>query len=53
MPLGPVKEMGRWRRHLYEGVAANLEADPDGPPQGRCSKVPGATSTRPLPACLA
>ena len=33
-PLGPVKEMGKWRRHLFEGVAANLEADPDGPAQG-------------------
>ena len=45
-PIGPVKAMGKWRRHLFEGVAANLEADPDGPPRGRCSKVPGATSTR-------
>ncbi|MHB1559091.1 MAG: excinuclease ABC subunit UvrA, partial [Isosphaeraceae bacterium] len=33
-PLGPVKEMGKWRRHLFEGVAANLESDPDGPPKG-------------------
>ncbi len=34
-PLGPVKEMGKWRRHLFEGVAANLESDPDGPPKGK------------------
>ena len=39
-PLGPVKEMGRWRRHLFEGVAANLEADPDGPPKGSMLKGP-------------
>ena len=39
-PLGPVKEIGRWRRHLFEGVAANLEADPDGPPKGTMLKGP-------------
>ncbi len=33
-PLGPVKEIGRWRRHLFEGLANNLEADPGGPPRG-------------------
>jgi excinuclease ABC subunit A len=33
-PLGPVKDLGRWRRHLFEGVAANLEADADGPAKG-------------------
>jgi excinuclease ABC subunit A len=39
-PLGPVSELGRWRRHLFEGVAANLEADPDGPPKGAMLKGP-------------
>ena len=39
-PIGPVKEMGRWRRHIFEGVAANLEADPDGPPKGTMLKGP-------------
>jgi excinuclease ABC subunit A len=39
-PLGPVKEMGKWRRHLFEGVAANLEADPDGPPKGSMLRGP-------------
>jgi excinuclease ABC subunit A len=39
-PLGPVREMGRWRRHLFEGVAGNLEADPDGPPKGAMLKGP-------------
>ncbi len=39
-PLGPVKEMGKWRRHLFEGVAANLESDPDGPPKGKMLKGP-------------
>ena len=39
-PIGPVKEMGKWRRHLFEGVAANLEADPDGPPKGAMLKGP-------------
>ena len=39
-PLGPVKEMGRWRRHIFEGVAANLEADKGGPPKGTMLKTP-------------
>ena len=39
-PLGPVKDMGKWRRHIFEGVAANLEADPDGPPKGTMLKGP-------------
>ncbi len=39
-PLGPVKEVGKWRRHLFEGVAANLEADADGPPKGTMLKGP-------------
>ena len=39
-PLGPVKEIGRWRRHLYEGLAANLEADPDGPAKGSMLRGP-------------
>jgi excinuclease ABC subunit A len=29
--MGPVRNIGRWRRHLFEGMAATLEADPDGP----------------------
>ncbi len=37
-PLGPVKELGRWRRHLFEGFATNIEADPDGPPKGAMLK---------------
>jgi excinuclease ABC subunit A len=39
-PLGAVKELGKWRRHLFEGVAANLEADPDGPRKGTMLKGP-------------
>jgi len=39
-PLGPVKEVGKWRRHLFEGVAANFEADKDGPPRGTMLKGP-------------
>src|SRR5262245_50937569 len=39
-PLGPVKDLGKWRRHLFEGVAANLESDPDGPPKGKMLKSP-------------
>ncbi|HMB06206.1 MAG TPA: excinuclease ABC subunit UvrA, partial [Isosphaeraceae bacterium] len=39
-PLGPVRAMGKWRRHRFEGVAANLESDPDGPPQGSMLKGP-------------
>jgi excinuclease ABC subunit A len=37
-PLGPVKDLGRWRRHLFEGVAANLEADENGPRKGTMLK---------------
>ena len=39
-PLGPVKDMGRWRRHLFEGVAANIESDADGPPKGTMLRGP-------------
>ncbi len=39
-PIGPVKEMGRWRRHLFEGLAANLESDVDGPPRNSMLKGP-------------
>ncbi|MEO6811540.1 MAG: excinuclease ABC subunit UvrA, partial [Isosphaeraceae bacterium] len=39
-PLGPAKELGKWRRHLFEGVAANFEGDPDGPSKGMMLKGP-------------
>ncbi len=39
-PIGPVKEVGKWRKHLFEGVAANFEADADGPPRGTMLKGP-------------
>ncbi len=39
-PLGPVKDVGKWRRHLFEGVAANFEADKDGPARGTMLKGP-------------
>ncbi len=39
-PLGAVSALGKWRRHLFEGVAANLEADPGGPPKGAMLKGP-------------
>jgi excinuclease ABC subunit A len=39
-PLGPVKELGRWRRHLFEGLARNLESDPDGPSVGAMLRGP-------------
>jgi excinuclease ABC subunit A len=38
--LGPVKKMGKWRRHMFENVAKNLEADPGGPPKGAMLKGP-------------
>ena len=41
-PLGPVSEMGKWRRHILEGVATNLEADKGGPPKGAMLKGPWA-----------
>jgi excinuclease ABC subunit A len=37
-PLGAVKGIGKWRRHLFEGVASNLESDPDGPAKGSLLK---------------
>jgi len=39
-PLGAVSSIGKWRRHLFEGVAANLESDPGGPPKGSMLKGP-------------
>ena len=37
-PIGPVKGIGKWRRHLFESVAKNLEADKGGPPKGAMLK---------------
>ena len=45
-PLGPVKDLGRWRRHLFEGVAANLEADRRRPAQGNDAEGPVARPRR-------
>jgi excinuclease ABC subunit A len=39
-PLGAVSEMGKWKRHIFEGVAANVEADRDGPAKGTMLKGP-------------
>ncbi len=39
-PLGPVKGIGKWRKHLFQGVADNIEAQPDGPPKGSMLKGP-------------
>jgi excinuclease ABC subunit A len=39
-PLGPIKEIGKWRKHLFEGVAANFEADKDGPTKGTMLRGP-------------
>jgi excinuclease ABC subunit A len=41
-PLGPVKKIGKWRKHIFEAVAANLEADAGGPPKGQMLKGPWA-----------
>ncbi|QDV36719.1 excinuclease ABC subunit UvrA [Tautonia plasticadhaerens] len=38
-PIGPVKKLGKWRRHLYEGFAANVEAA-DGLKAGTLLKTP-------------
>ena len=38
-PIGPVKKIGKWRRHLFESVARNLEADKGGPPKGAMLKA--------------
>jgi excinuclease ABC subunit A len=39
-PIGPVKAMGKWRRHMFESVAKNVEADKGGPPKGKMLKAP-------------
>ena len=39
-PIGPVKDMGRWKRHLYDGVARTFEADKNGPGKGKMLKGP-------------
>ncbi len=39
-PLGPVKNLGKWRKHVFEAVARNFEADPDGPRAGTMLKGP-------------
>ena len=39
-PLGPIKDVGKWRRHIFEGIAINFESDPDGPPKGTMLKGP-------------
>jgi excinuclease ABC subunit A len=39
-PLGPVSEMGKWRKHIFEGVAADLESDRKGPAKGTVLKAP-------------
>ena len=37
-PLGPVEKIGKWRRHVFEGVAANVESDKGGPKKGSMLK---------------
>ncbi|WP_165068434.1 excinuclease ABC subunit UvrA [Paludisphaera rhizosphaerae] len=39
-PLGAVKGIGKWRKHIFEAVARNIESDPDGPPAGAMLKGP-------------
>ena len=39
-PLGPIKEMGKWRRHLFMGIASNIEAEPGGPKKGSMLRGP-------------
>ncbi len=39
-PLGKISEVGRWRKHLFEGLAANLEAEPGAPARGKLLKTP-------------
>jgi excinuclease ABC subunit A len=39
-PFGAVSEMGRWRRHIFEGVAANLAVDPGAPSAEQLLKGP-------------
>jgi excinuclease ABC subunit A len=39
-PFGAMSEMGRWRRHIFEGVAENLAADPGAPSKDKLLKGP-------------
>ncbi|MDG3005516.1 excinuclease ABC subunit UvrA [Paludisphaera mucosa] len=41
-PLGPVKGIGKWRKHIFEAVARNFESDPDGPGVGKMLRGPWA-----------
>ena len=38
--LGEVSKIGKWRKHVFEGIAANLESDPGGPKKGSMLKGP-------------
>ena len=45
-PIGPVKKMGRWKRHLYRGVRRQPRRDPRRPEEGDAARgPPGPTST--------
>ena len=39
-PIGPLKKMRRWKRHILEGVAVNYETGEDGPPPGTLLHTP-------------
>jgi excinuclease ABC subunit A len=39
-PFGPVGEIGRWRRHIFEGVAINLASDPGAPTKEQLLRGP-------------
>ena len=44
-PLGPVKKIGKWKRHLFEGFSANLEADVEGLKKGALLRSPWSKLT--------
>ena len=46
-PLGPVKSIGKWRRHLFEGAwPPTSRPIPADPLKARCSKAHGVSSTK-------
>ncbi len=47
-PLGPVSEFGKWRKHIFEGLAKNLAADPGGVDAKKLLKTPWKVLPKPI-----
>jgi excinuclease ABC subunit A len=47
-PLGRVSEFGKWRKHIFEGLATNLAADPGGVDAKKLLKTPWRELPKPI-----